>query len=284
MKIPQWTIGNSRIPSIGFGTADLRGDVVALIETALEAGYRLIDTAAAYDSEEAVGIAVKRFLQSGRVEREELFIETKVMPGVSNYDQAIASVMNALDRMQLHYIDMVMLHWPVNRGHEMTYRRENREVWHAFEHLIEKGKVRMLGVCNFLERHLLDLINNSCTKPVINQLEIHPAYQQKGLVTFCREQGMAVEAWSPMGRGILLKEEYSQMADYYHKNIGQLALRWSHQHGFIPLTRSSNPEHIRKNLEVFDFEISPEHMSIIDDLNTNDQFMPIWSYKRQQMY
>lgn len=144
--------------------------------------------------------------------------------------------------------------------------------------------MKHIGVCNFLERHLLQLTDAGGQLPEVNQLELHPGFQQRGLVRFCRERGIVIEAWSPMGRGVLRKPEFEQMAARYGKDIGQLALRWSLQNGYIPLTRSSNRAHIKNNLNVFDFEISREDMSVLNELNTNDNHQDIWSYKRQQMY
>lgn len=272
------------LPKIGFGTADLNGDVCQIVLNAIKQGYRLIDTAAVYGSEEAVGAAVKAAIDGGIVKREELIIETKLAPGEHGYDKTMAVFEQSLGKLGLDYIDVYLIHWPVSRGDEGDYREKNLGSWKAFSELKAKGLIKHIGVCNFLERHLLHLIESGYGTPEINQLELHPAYQQRGLVTFCRERGIAIEAWSPMGRGVLNTEEFIEMAAKYGKDTGQLALRWSVQKGFVPLTRTSTPSRAAGNLNIFDFNISDEDMKKLDALNTNDNHADIWSYKRQQMY
>lgn len=272
------------LPPIGFGTADLNGDVKEIVLNAIKHGYRLIDTAAVYGSEEGAGRAIREAVESGLVKREELIVETKLAPGEHGYAKTMACFERSLNALGLDYIDIYLIHWPVSRGDEEDYKEKNVESWRAFSELKDKGLIKHIGVCNFLERHLLHLIETGLGCPEINQLELHPAFQQRGLVNFCRERGIAVEAWSPMGRGVLNSQEFIDMAAKYGKDIGQLALRWSVQKGFVPLTRTSNFERAKGNLNVFDFNISEEDMSELDALNTNDCHMDIWSYKRQQMY
>lgn len=272
------------IPAIGFGTADLEGNISTAVETAICAGYRLIDTARVYGSEEGVGKAVAKCIFNGVVCREELFVQTKLAPDRHGYYEAMNAFQESLDLLQMDYIDMYLIHWPVARGSEETYREKNLATWQAFQELKDHGKVRHIGVCNFLERHLLQLTDNGMACPEVNQLELHPGYQQRGLVRFCLEKGIVIEAWSPMGRGILRTPEFEAMAERYGKNIGQLALRWSIQNGFIPISRSSNVRHIATNLDIFDFAIIDEDMAALNALNTNDGHMDIWSYRRQQMY
>ena len=272
------------LPKIGFGTADLSGPVDALVLCAIEAGYRLIDTAQVYGSEEGVGAAVQKAVAQGVVTREELFIQTKLAPDCHGYHEALRCFEESLDKLRLEYLDMYLIHWPVARGSEETYREKNIATWQAFEELKARGKVRHIGVCNFLERHLLHFTENGMTCPEVDQLEIHPGFQQRGLVRFCRERGIAVEAWSPMGRGILRKPEFEAMAASYGKDTGHLALRCNLQKGSVPLTRSSDPAHMALDLELFDFEIAPADMAKLDALNTNTDHQDIWSYKRQQMY
>ncbi len=272
------------LPAIGFGTADLAGPAERIVLEAISAGHRLIDTARVYGSEEGVGLAAEEAVRRGIVRREELFLETKLAPDRHGYHEALRDFEEALERMRTDYLDMFMLHWPVARGSEDDYREKNIAAWQALTELKQKGRVRHIGVCNFLERHLLQLTDAGLPLPEVNQLELHPGFQQRGLVRFCRERGMAIEAWSPMGRGILKTPEFEAMAARYGKDVGQLALRWSIQKGFVPLTRSSDPEHIAHNLEIFDFEIGPQDTEKLDALNTNTDHQDIWSYKRQQMY
>lgn len=272
------------LPLIGFGTADLERPVAEAVFDAINAGYFLIDMAQAYGSEQGVGEAVRRAVSEGLVKREKLFIQTKLAPGCHGYYETMDAFQESLDALQMDYVDMYLIHWPVARGSEETYRKKNLATWQAFVELQAKGRVRHIGVCNFLERHLLQLTESGLPCPEVNQLELHPGYQQRGLVRFCRERGIAIEAWSPMGRGILRTPEFEAMAKRYGKNIGQLALRWSVQNGFIPISRSSSASHIASNLNIFDFTITEEDMAALNGLNTNDGHMDIWSYRRQQMY
>lgn len=271
-------------PPLGFGTADLNGSVKDIVFNAIKCGYRLIDTAAVYGSEEGVGYAIAEAVGSGLINRADLIVQTKLAPGEHGYDKTIAAFKKSLKLLKLDYIDVYLIHWPVSRGDEDDYREKNIESWRAFSELKSNGLIKHIGVCNFLERHLLHLIESGYGIPEINQLEIHPGFQQRGLARFCREKGITIEAWSPMGRGILNTPQFIEMAGKYGKDIGQLALRWSVQRGFIPISRSSNFQRAVGNLNVFDFVISEEDMKELDELNSNDGYMDIWSYKRQQMY
>lgn len=281
----EYTLSNGvEIPAFGYGTADLEGNIPSLIQNAVLSGYRLIDTAAVYGSEEKIGVGLRALFDRHEARRKTLFLQTKLNPARHGYHAALHEFQHSLERLQTDYLDMYLIHWPVARGSEEDYPEKNRETWQAFEELYRQKKVRAIGVCNFLERHILQIMENCTVCPMLNQLELHPGYQQKGLVRFCRERGMLLEAWSPMGRGILKTEKYEEMAKKYKKNIGQLALRWSIAKGYIPISRSSTPSHISTNWDVFNFEICEEDMAELDALNTNDGFMDIWSYKRQQMY
>ena len=271
------------IPEVGFGTADLAEDAEEAIYTALTHGYKVIDTARAYGSEAAVGRALKKACSDGEHKREDYIIQTKVTPGVVGYQAVLDDFEQSLSNLGVDYVDVYFIHWPVNRGSEKTYHHENVEIWRAFEELYKAGKVKNLGVCNFLERHLADILDNCKVKPKVHQLEIHPGYQQIGLVQYSQKMGMDIEAWSPMGRGELNSKVYMDMADRYNCNVGQLALRWSLQKGYTPLSRSKTKEHIINN-KFLDFTISKEDMKKIDELNTNTNYLDIWSYKRQQMY
>lgn len=272
------------IPSIGFGTADLTGNAEEIIYNAILAGHRFIDTAAVYGTEGEVGKAVKRAIADGIVKREDLFIETKIAPGIHGKENVASAFMESLEKMQLDYVDMYLIHWPVARGSENSYRYENVETWEVFQMLKKQKYIKHTGVCNFLERHLLHFIEAGMEMPEVNQLEIHPGFQQRGLVEFCVERGIGIEAWSPMGRGILRTSKFEEMAQKYGKDVNQLALNWSIRKGFIPITRSSNKQHIISNLNVFDFKISSEDMMEIDNQNTCDNHQDIWAYKRQKMY
>ena len=271
------------LPSIGFGTADLGDGTEEAVFTALCNGYRLIDTARAYDSEAAVGKALNRVYKENGSKRSDYIIQTKLSPSVSGYDETLADFEQSLESLNTEYVDVYFIHWPVIRGNEKTYHKKNVETCKAFEKLYGAKKVKRLGVCNFLERHLADIWDNCNVRPTVHQLEIHPGYQQIGLVEYSQKLGMKIEAWSPMGRGELKNRTYIDMADRYGCNIGQLALKWSLQKGYIPLSRSQTKDHIINN-KILDFTIAKEDMNKIDELNTNTNYLNIWSYKRQQMY
>lgn len=271
-------------PKIGFGTADLGDQAQTAVETAIRSGFRLIDTARVYGSEGSVGKAIARCISDGTIRREDLIVQTKLDPSLHSYEGVMESFKASIGELKTGYIDLFLIHWPVPRGTENDCYERNREVWRAFEDLRKNGDVRMIGVCNFLERHLVDLMEHCAVPPAINQLELHPAYQQRGLVRFTRKLGVAVEAWSPMGRGLLNSDEWKARAGAYGKNPGQIALRWSIDHGYVPLVRAKNPEHIKSNLDIFDFELTEEDKAALDAMNTCDQHQDIWAYKRQQMY
>ncbi len=272
------------LPPIGFGTADLSTPVEEAVWDAVRCGYRLIDTAPVYGSEEGVGKAIRRAEECGLANRSELLLETKLPPNRHGYYEAFDSLNESLERLQTDYIDVYLIHWPVPRGDEETYREKNIAAWQAFEEMKKQRKVRHIGVCNFLERHLLQLMESGLSCPEINQLELHPGFQQRGLVRFCKERGILIEAWSPMGRGLLQTPEFEAMAASYGKTSGQLALRWSVQKSFLPLSRSSSRVHMEQNLQIFDFQIRPADLKKLDALNTPDNHQDIWSYRRQQMY
>ena len=271
------------ISEVGFGTADLAEAAEEAIYTALTNGYKLIDTARAYRSEKSLGQALKKVCSDGTHKREDYIIQTKVTPGVVGYQAVLDDFEQSLLNLGIDYVDVYFIHWPVNRGSEKTYHDENVEIWRAFEHLYQAGKVKRLGVCNFLERHLIDIWDHCKVRPAVHQLEIHPGYQQIGLVEYSQKMGMDIQAWSPMGRGELNNKTYTDMANSYGCNVGQLALKWSLQKGYTPLSRSRTKEHIVNN-RILDFTISTEDMKKIDELNTNTNYLDIWSYKRQQMY
>ena len=277
-------VNGIKMPYVGFGTADLCGDVKEIVKNAIQVGYTLIDTASVYGSEQMIGEAVEELILQKRIKREQLIIQSKLDPNRNGYEQTLECFAESLDNLKTNYLDVYFIHWPVPRGNEENYKEKNIDTWKAFEKLYKDGKVRAIGVCNFLERHILQIEKECQIPPMITQLELHPGYQQRGLVNFCKERGMFIEAWSPMGRGILNKEPFIEMAENYDKNIGQLALRWGIEKGYMPITRTSSKEHATTNLDLLNFSINKDDMKLLDDLNTNDGYDKIWSYKRQQMY
>ncbi|MFC0234082.1 aldo/keto reductase [Vagococcus entomophilus] len=253
------------MPKLGLGVwkVDSGAEVVNSVQWAIEAGYRAIDTAAVYKNEAGVG---KGIAQSG-IKREELFVTTKVWNSDQGYDQTLAAYEESLSKLNLDYVDLYLIHWPV----EGKYK----ETWRALETLYEAGKVRAIGVSNFKEHHLEDLLADAKIAPMINQVELHPLLNQEPLRKFCAQHGIAVEAWSPLGQGkLLVRPELKAIGDKYGKTPAQVILRWDLQNNIFTIPKSVHKERIEQNAAIFDFELSAEDIATINDLNTNERFGP----------
>lgn len=247
------------IPMIGYGTYKVTdADGVAVIEEAIRQGYRYLDTAAFYGNEAELGEAIRR---SG-VHRGELFLSTKVWREDMSYDNTMKSFEASCKAIGTDYLDLYMVHWPTSGTEKRTeWKADLLEVWTAIEELYRNGKIRSMGVCNFLPHHLLHLMNHGYRKPMVNQLEFHPGYCQPVATEFCREQEILVSAWSPIGRKRLMEEPLLlEIAGRYGKSVAQICLRFALQCEVLPIPKSSSAERMRANLDVFDFEISEEDM------------------------
>ena len=250
------------VPCLGFGTYKTpEGEVgVASVKTALETGYRHIDTAAFYGNESSVGRAIR----AAGIPREEIFVTTKVWNTERGYEKARASILASLDRLGLEYLDLCLIHWPATARQYEDWEAINRDTWRAFAELHRLGKVRAIGVSNFKPHHLKTLMETE-VKPMVNQIELHPGQAQTETLAYCRDNGVLVEAWSPMGRGKLLDHPLiTGIAAQYGKTPAQLCIRWCLQKGVLPLPKSVTPARIRENVQVFDFTISPEDMARLD--------------------
>lgn len=250
------------IPRLGFGTYKTpEGEVgVAAVKTALETGYRHIDTAAFYGNETSVGRAIR----DAGIPRQEIFVTTKVWNTERGYEKAKASILASLDRLGLEYLDLCLIHWPATARQYEDWEGVNRDTWRAFTELHRLGKVRAVGVSNFKPHHLKALMETE-VKPMVDQIELHPGQVQADTLAYCRDNGILVEAWSPMGRGKLLDHPLiTGIAARYGKTPAQLCIRWCLQKGALPLPKSVTPARIRENLRVFDFTISPEDMARLD--------------------
>ena len=249
-----------KMPSIGFGTYKSGNDeeTAKIIRYALKIGYRQIDTASFYGNEVGIGNGIK---ESG-VNREEIFLVTKLWNDDHGYDKTIEAFNKSLERLQVDYIDLYLIHWP---------NKLNSETWKAFEHLYKTGKVKSIGVCNFKIGHLEELKKTAEIMPMVNQVEIHPQSSKNDMLRYCEENNIQLVAWSPIMRGKLFSNELILgLAEKYKKTIAQIILRWHVQRGIIPIPKSSNEGRIKENLSIFDFELSNDDMSIIDSLNEGD--------------
>ena len=249
------------MPSVGIGTYLLSPDEAeASVKEALKVGYRLIDTASAYQNERAVGRAIK----ASGIPREEIFVETKLWPSVYTDPEAINKTLKRLD---LEYIDLLLLHQPAGdyiTGYKMM------------EKALKEGKVKSIGISNFYDERLDNLLNNAEIKPAVTQVETHPYYPQTEMKEKLNEYGTKIQAWFPLGgRGndsVLTEDIIKELANKYGKSPAQIILRWHNQKGVIVIPGSKNPEHIKDNLNIFDFEISEEDMKKIDELDKNTPF------------
>ena len=257
-----------KIPCVGFGTWQTPDGEIAVnaVKTAIEAGYRHIDTAAAYGNEPSVREGIAR---SG-IRREELFLTTKRpgRPEFRGYEGCIKIFNQSLKNLGTDYVDMYLVHWPIppfgwNGGE--GWKKELQETWRAFEKLYKDGKIRAIGVCNCFEEHIKVIYDTCEIKPMLDQIEFHPSYMQQDTVDFCTKEGMLVEAWGPLATGRIFEvEEMKAFAEKYNKSIAQICIRWELQKGLLPLPKSKTPERIIENTKVFDFEISEEDMALID--------------------
>ncbi len=261
-----YTLANGvSIPSIGFGTWQVQEgpEAVDSVKAALEAGYRHIDTAQGYQNEEGVGKAVK---QSG-VKREDIFITSKLTNGIRGYENTKKSIEDSLRRLGTDYMDLFLVHWPVPVNFKDQWQQMNAESWRAMEDALKAGKIRALGISNFRKRHIDELLKTAEIKPVANQIRLCPGDKQEDTVNYSREQGMLLQAYSPLGTGKLFEvPELMDIARQTGRTIAQVALRWSLQRGYNPLPKSITPKRIRENLDVYGFELTKEQMDRINAL------------------
>ncbi|AYB39480.1 aldo/keto reductase [Brevibacillus laterosporus] len=253
-----------KMPWIGLGVwrVDDGDQVVHAVKTAIQHGYRSIDTAMIYKNEEGVGQAIA---EAG-VPREELFITTKVWNSDQGYDTTLAAFDESLKKLGLEYLDLYLIHWPGTDKYVDT--------WKALEKLYKDGKVRAIGVCNFHKHHLEELIKAAEVKPMVNQIELHPLLTQKDLLTYCKQHNIQVEAWSPLMQGNLDHPVLAKLAQKYEKTPAQIVLRWHLQNGVVIIPKSVNENRIKENATLFGFELTAEDMGRINDLNQNQRSGP----------
>ncbi|MDR2027427.1 MAG: aldo/keto reductase [Prevotellaceae bacterium] len=250
------------MPCIGFGTWQTPDGKIAAdsVKYAIEAGYRHIDTAAVYGNEKGVGQGIR---ESG-IDRRELFVTTKLWNSDRGYETTLKAFDTSLKNLGLDYVDLYLIHWPANKANG---DKINADTWRAFEKLYSEGRVKSIGLSNFLEHHLRALLNGAETVPAINQIEFHPGQMQSGTVAFCKSNGIVVQAWSPLGTGRMLNNPVlAEIALRYGKSVAQLCIRWVLQNEILPLPKSVTPSRIKENINVFDFEISDADMQTVNSM------------------
>lgn len=249
-----------KMPYFGLGVYKVEegNEVIESVKTALEVGYRAIDTAALYENEEGVGKAIK----ASGIPRKEIFVTTKVWNTDHGYEKTLKAFDKSISKLGLDYVDLYLIHWP---GKDTFL-----DTWRALEKLYRDGRVRAIGVSNFKPHHLQTLMEHSEEKPVINQVELHPYFQQKDLREFCKQHDIVVEAWSPLGRGQVLDDPVlAEIGKKYGKTPAQVTLRWHLQNDIVIIPKSVTPSRIKENADIFDFELTAEDMEQIDQLDKN---------------
>ncbi len=271
--VPETTIGTKTLnngiemPILGFGTLYLNDDLgVRCVSEAISLGYRLIDTAKVYNNEEAVGIGIKK---SG-INREELFVTSKLWVDDYGYESGKKGFQTSIDKLGLDYLDLYLLHRP---------RGDIKGAWTALEELHKQGKIRAIGVSNFEDHHLDELLSYATVKPAVNQIETHAFFMQEKARKSLKKYGIQHEAWSPLAQGRnghFTNETLAAIGKKYGKSNAQVSLRWHYQRGIIAIPRTSQKEHMKENLDIFDFELDKSDMKAIASLDLDITQFPEW--------
>lgn len=255
------------IPAIGFGTWQIPEgeEAYQAVKEALATGYTHIDTAAIYGNEKSVGRAIK----DSDIDRNTLFITTKLWNTERGYDKTIAAFEKSLTNLGLDYLDLYLIHWPANETQSEDWAVINADTWKAFEYLYKQGKVRAIGVSNFPKEYLAKLLETATIVPSVNQIEYHPGYLQQDTVDLCKSNGILVQAWSPLGSGRILQDEtLIALAAQKATSVGQICIKFALSQGILPLPKSTNPANIKRNLDIGNFELTKEDISTIRELPT----------------
>ena len=260
-----YTLNNGlEIPCVGFGTFKSTDNGSAdAIKMAIQAGYKYLDTASFYHNEKFVAQAVK---DSG-IKREELYLVTKAWKTQMGYKEVQRAFEESLKKLETDYVDLYLIHWPVPEVGYQGWKQLDIDTWKALEELYAEGKVKGIGVSNFLPHHLENLLQHTDVKPVVNQIEFHPGYTQEATVEYCQQNDILVQAWSPLGRTRVLNAPFLvELAEKYDVSTARLCIRYAIQRGVLPIPKASSMERIKENQKVFDFEISKEDMYRISTL------------------
>ncbi|MDO4261686.1 MAG: aldo/keto reductase [Eubacteriales bacterium] len=256
--------GGVKMPKIGYGTYKCTdGSDETVVRTALEAGYRLLDTAAAYENEEQVGKAVR----GSGVPREEIFLTSKVWKTHLGYENTKRSVEESLERLGTDYLDLLLLHWPKPDPESKDWKLLDQESWRALEEFYREGKARAIGLSNFLPHHVDAILEMASVEPMVDQLELHVGYMQAEAVAYCKKRGIKVQAWSPLGRRRMLENPIvGRMAEKYGVLPAQFLLKYLFQHDIGVIPKASSFERMRQNLELPEFTIAQEDLQLLDCL------------------
>ena len=261
-----YTLTNGvKVPVVGLGTWQTPdgSEAEESVRAALKNGYRHIDTAAAYGNEASVGRAIK---ESG-IPREEIFVTSKLWNTMHGYENTLEAFDETLTNLGMDYLDLYLIHWPNPIKFRDNWEEANAGSWKAMEELYEAGKIKAIGISNFREHHIDALLKTAKITPMVNQIRLTPGDPQTALVNYCRDHGMLLEAYSPLGTGKIFEvPEMKELAEKHHKTVAQIALRWSLQMGFLPLPKSVHENRIQENADIFDFELSGEDMALIAEL------------------
>ena len=265
MSAPTILLNNGKtIPQIGFGTSPINDTEVApLVVAAIETGYRHIDTAYRYNNEKGVGQGIR---DSG-IERESLFVTTKLDGQFQGDDRAISGLNESLQRLGLDYVDLLLIHWP------LPQRDEYISTWKTFEKLVAAGKAKSIGLSNFKPAHIDRLLAEASIRPTINQIQLNPRVTRPEQRAYNTKQGIVTEAWSPLGAGndLLENSTLAAIGAKYGKTPGQVVLRWHIELGVVAIPRSSNPDRIAQNIDIFDFELTTDEIAAISALDTGEE-------------
>ena len=265
MSAPTILLNNGKtIPQIGFGTSPLNDTEVApLVVAAIETGYRHIDTAYRYHNEKGVGQGIR---DSG-IERESLFVTTKLDGQFQGDDRAISGLNESLQRLGLEYVDLLLIHWP------LPQRDEYISTWKTFEKLVAAGKAKSIGLSNFKPAHIDRLLAEASIRPTINQIQLNPRVTRPEQRAYNTKQGIVTEAWSPLGAGndLLENSTLAAIGAKYGKTPGQVVLRWHIELGIVTIPRSANPDRIAQNIDIFDFELASDEVDAISALDTGEE-------------
>ena len=268
-SIPWLTLNNGlKMPCLGLGTMTLTGDVgVRCVADAISLGYRLIDTAMIYGTEEFVGAGIK---QSG-IKREELFITSKLWKADMGYEQAKKGFQTSIDKLRTEYLDLYLIH---------RYYGDVKGSWKAMEELYHDGKIKAIGVSNFEPAQLDDLIANSSVKPAVHQIETHAFFQEGKAYDSLKQRGVQMEAWAPFAEGrhgLFTNDTLAKIANKHNKTVAQVCVRWHFQRGIVAIPRSSQKAHIAENINIFDFSLDDSDLAAISTMDLNTTQFPEWS-------